>query len=301
MGSIDKLRAMNSFVRIVEKGSLTAAAAGLGVSLPSMVRTLAALERELGVTLLNRTTRRIHLTDDGRRYLDYCRRILGHVQEAEAALQARRTVPHGTMAVTASVAFGQGYVAPIMNDFLRRYSDVTVDFLLVNRVVNLVEEGFDAAIRIGHLKDSSLVAIPLTKVRRVVCASPAYLRRYGIPRQPKDLRAHRCVRFTGLAPRAEWPFRVKSRRFAVPTADVLVCNEAGVAIEACARGLGLGSFLSYMVAPLRRSGALQYVLEDFEIEPLPVQLVYPHSRTLSATVGAFAKLCVEKLQHATTD
>jgi DNA-binding transcriptional LysR family regulator len=299
--SVDKLRAMKSFVRIVEKGSLTGAAADLGVSLPSMVRTLAALERELGVTLLNRTTRRINLTDDGRRYLEYCRPILDHVQEAEAALHARRTVPHGTMAVTASVAFGQDYVAPVVNEFLRLYSGVTVDLLLVNRVVNLVEEGFDAAVRIGHLRDSSLVAIPLTSVRRVVCASPAYLRDHGLPRHPEDLRAHRCVRFTGLAPHAEWPFRVKSRRLAVSTTDVLVCNEAGVAIEACAMGLGLGSFLSYMVAPLRRSGALQYVLEDFEIEPLPVQFVHPHSRISSATVSAFAKLCVEKLRHATTD
>ena len=301
MGSLDKLRAMKSFTRIVEKGSLTAAAADLGVSPPSMVRTLAALERELGVSLLNRTTRRISLTDDGRRYLEYCRLILGHVQEAEASLKARRTVPHGTMAVTASVAFGQSHVAPIVNDFLRLHSEVTVNLMLINRVVNLVEEGFDAAIRIGHLTDSSLVGIPLTKVRRVVCASPAYLRRHGVPRHPEDLRTHRCVRFTGLAPHAEWTFRLKSRRFASETADVLVCNEASVAIEACTNGLGLGSFLSYMVAPLRRSGALQYVLEDFEIEPLPVQFVHPHSRILSATVSAFAELCAEKLQHATTD
>lgn len=301
MGNLDKLRAMTSFVRIVEKGSLTAAAADLGVSLPSMVRTLAALERELGVSLLNRTTRRINVTDDGRRYLEYCRLILSHVQEAEAALRAQRSIPHGTMAVTAPVAFGQSYVAPIVNEFLRRYSEVAINLLLVNRVVNLVEEGFDAAIRVGHLRDSSLVAITLTKVRRVVCASPAYLRRHGVPRHPEDLQGHRCVRFTGLAPHPEWHFRVKSRRSAAPTADVLVCNEASVAIDACANGLGLGSFLSYMVAPLTKSGALQYVLEDFEVEPLPVQFVYPHSRILSATISAFAELCVEKLQHAITD
>ncbi len=165
---MDKLRAIRSFVRIVEKGSLTAAAAELGASLPSMVRTLAALERELHATLLNRTTRRIHLTDDGRRYLEHCRLILGHVQEAEAMLNSRRAVPHGKLTVTASVAFGQGYVAPIVNEFLQRHPDVTVELLLVNRVANLVEEGLDAAIRIGQLGDSSLVAIPLGEVRRVV-------------------------------------------------------------------------------------------------------------------------------------
>ncbi len=298
---MDKLGAMKGFVRIVEEGTLTAAASKLGVSLPSMVRTLAGLERELGVTLLNRTTRRIHLTDDGRRYLEYCRLILANVEEAEGVLQARRTIPHGKFGVTASVAFGQTYVTPIVNEFLAIHPEMTVEFLLVNRIVNLVEEGFDAAIRIAHLDDSSLVSIPLAQVRRVVCASPAYLRRHGVPQRPEDLRAHRCVRFTGLAPHAEWPFRMNSRRVGVPVSNVLVCNEAAVAIDSCARGLGLGSFLSYMVAPYRKSGRLKYVLEDFEIEPLPVQFVYPRSRILSATVRAFAELCVNKLQNVKLD
>lgn len=297
MADLNKLRAMHAFVQIVDKGSLTAAAADMGLSLPSMVRTLAALERELGVTLLNRTTRRIHLTDDGTRYLENCRRILAHVHEAEAVLHERRTVPHGRLTLTASVAFGEGYVASIVNEFVNLHPNVTVDFLLVNRIVNIVEEGFDAAIRIGHLDDSSLMAIPLTKVRRVVCASPDYLRRHGAPRQPSDLRTHRCVRFTGLAPHAEWPFRVNSRRCVVPITDVVVCNDARAAITSCSSGIGLGSFLSYMVTPLIRSGALTYVLEDFEIEPLPVQFVYPHSRILSATVSAFAELCTKKLRH----
>ncbi len=182
------------------------------------------------------------------------------------------------LGVTASVAFGQTYVAPIVNEFLALHPETTVEFLLVNRIVNLVEEGFDAAIRIAHLDDSSLISIPLAQVRRVVCASPAYLRRHGVPQRPEDLRAHQCVRFTGLAPHAEWPFRMNSRRIGVPVSNVLVCNEAAVAIDSCARGLGFGSFLSYMVASYRKSGRLKYVLEDFEIEPLPVQFIYPRSR-----------------------
>src|SRR5215468_7159584 len=140
---MDKLRAMTGFVRIVEKGSLTAAAADLGTSLPSMVRTLATLERELGVTLLNRTTRRLHLTDEGRHYLERCRAILGQVQEAEATLHAHRSAPHGKLIVTASVLFGRDYVGPIMSDFLRRHRGVTAELLFVDRVVNLVEEGVD--------------------------------------------------------------------------------------------------------------------------------------------------------------
>lgn len=295
---VDKLKAMSGFVRIVENGSLTAAAVAMGISQPSMVRLLAALENDLGVTLLHRTTRRIRLTDDGSRYLAHCRQVLSHVQEAEATLRAQRAVPHGQMALTTSVAFGQMYVGAIVNEFVRLYPDVAVNYLLVNRFVNLIEEGFDAAIRIGHLDDSSLMAMPLTKVRRVVCASPAYVRRYGKPSHPKDIQSHRCVRFTGLAPRPEWPFRINGRRSAVATNDVLVCNEADVAIASCASAIGIGSFLSYMVAPLRKSGALIYLLEDYEIAPLPVQFVYPHSRILSATVSAFADLCAKKLKHA---
>ncbi len=298
---MDKLRAIKGFVRIVESGSLTAATVDLNVSLPSMVRMLASLEQDLGVTLLNRTTRRIHLTHDGEQYLEHCRIILTQVKEAEAALRSRRSMPHGRLGLTASVAFGQRHMASIVNEFARRYPNVSVEFLLVNRIVNLVEEGFDAAVRIAHLDDTSLVSLPLTRVRRVVCASPEYLRRHGTPRRPQDLQAHRCVRFTGLAPRAQWPFRVGAREIGVPVPNRFVCNDADVAIESCARGLGLGSFLSYMVAPLRKSGGLKYVLEDFEIEPIPVQLVYPRSRIVSATVRAFAQLCVERLRHISFD
>jgi DNA-binding transcriptional LysR family regulator len=296
---MDRFRAMASFVRIVDRGSLTAAAADLGVSLPAMVRTLALLERELGATLLHRTTRRIRLTDEGRQYLERCRTIVAQVQEAEEELHSRRATPQGRLAVTASVLFGQRYVAPLMSDFLRRHRDVSGELLFVDRVVNLVEEGVDAAVRIGHLPDSALVAIPLGKVRRVVCASPEYLRARGLPRRPEDLRAHACVSFTGLTPRAEWTFRSRSPRIALRS--VLTCNQADVALAACADGLGLGSFLSYMVAPHVRAGKLKYVLEDFEVEPLPVSFVHPQSRMLSPTVRAFANLCTERLRRARFD
>jgi DNA-binding transcriptional LysR family regulator len=290
---------MTSFVRIVDKGSLTAAADDLGVSLPSMVRTLAALERELRTTLLNRTTRRIHLTDAGTQYLAHCRGVLAQVQEAEAALHSRHAAPRGKLAVTSSVLFGRRYVAPVMSEFVQRHPEVSAELLFVDRLVNLVEEGVDAAVRIGQPADSSLAAMPLGEVRRVVCASPAYLRSRGRPRRPEDLRTHRCVRFTGLAPRAEWSFPSQPRGVAVPA--VLTCNQADTAIDACADGLGLGLFLSYMVAPLVRAGKLQYVLEEFESAPLPVHFLYPHSRMLSPTVRAFADLCAKKLRAAKLD
>jgi DNA-binding transcriptional LysR family regulator len=296
---MDKLRAMAGFVRIVDKGSLTAAAGELGVSLPAMVRNLAALERNVGATLLNRTTRRLHLTDEGRQYLEHCRAILGHLQEAEASLHSRHRAPSGRLAVTASALFGRHYVAPLVSEFVRRHPQVTPELLLVDRVVNLVEEGLDAAVRIGHLGDSSLVAIPVGQVRRVVCASPAYLRSHGTPRRPQELRAHRCIRFTGLAPRAEWTFR--SRPGKVSFDSALTCNLADTAIEACVEGLGLGAFLSYMVAPLVREGKLRYLLEEFEVEPLPIHFLYPHSRILSPTVRAFADLSVAKLRKTRFD
>jgi DNA-binding transcriptional LysR family regulator len=182
-----------------------------------------------------------------------------------------------------------------MFDFVQRHPAVVPQLLFVDRLVSLVDEGLDAAVRIGHLGDSSLVALPLGEVRRVVCASPAYLRSHGVPRKPEDLRAHRCVRFTGLSPRAEWSFRSPPRKIAI--ASALTCNQADVAIHACASGLGPGLFLSYMVAPEVRAGRLKYVLEDFEATPLPVHFLYPHSRMLSPTVRAFADLCVRRLRQ----
>lgn len=298
---MDKFVAMNTFVRIVEKGSLTAAAAALDTSLPSVVRTLAALERDLGVRLLNRTTRRIHLTDDGAQYLDHCRTILSAMQDAEAALTSGRTEPHGRLAVTASVLFGRRYIAPIVSDFLRRYPHVNADLLFVDRIVNLVEEGIDVAVRIGHLADSTLIAVPVGKVRRVVCASPEYLQRRGTPRTPADVRAHSCVRHTGLAPRGDWHFRVGRRTVNIPIATAISCNDIDSSLEACVSGRGLGLFLSYQTAPYRNQKKLRYVLEEFETEPVPVQVVYQQARLVTSKVRGFVDECVIKLRQVPFD
>jgi DNA-binding transcriptional LysR family regulator len=298
---VDKFLAMTTFARIVDKGSLTAAANALDTSLPTVVRTLAALERELGVSLLNRTTRRIHLTDAGARYLERCRAILSEVQDAEAKLTSSQVEPQGRLAVTASVLFGRRYVAPIVSEFIRRHRGVNVEMLFVDRVVNAVEEGLDVAVRIGHLRDSSLVAIRIGEVRRVVCASPQYLRRHGVPRTPQEIRAHLCVRHMGTSPRNEWNFRIGRRAVSVPITCALVSNEIDSTLDACANGLGLGMFLSYQTAPFRKSHKIRYVLEEFETEPVPVQVVYPHTRRLSTTVRAFVDECVRKLRQVRLD
>jgi DNA-binding transcriptional LysR family regulator len=298
---MDKLLAMKIFVQIVEKGTLTAAAASLDTSPPSVVRSLASLERHLGARLLNRTTRRIHLTDEGMQYLERCRTILSAVQEAEATLTTRQTEPQGRLTITAPVVFGRRYVAPIVNEFIQRYPNVSADLLLVDRFVNLIEEGLDVAVRVAHLGDSSLVAIPVGQARRVLCASPQYLQRHGTPRVPEDVRDHRCIRFTGITPRNEWRFRVRRRNVTIPITSVVSCNQIDSALDACENGLGLGMFLSYQVTPSRESGKLRYVLEEFESEPLPVQVIYPHSKLLSTKVRAFVDECVQQLRQIKFD
>jgi DNA-binding transcriptional LysR family regulator len=196
---MDKLHAMAAFACIVERGSLTAAADALGTSLPTVVRTLAALEKGLGVRLLNRTTRRIALTEEGRYYLERCRRVLADINDAEEGLSAQQKEPSGTLSVTASVMFGRMHLAPAVTAFLKQFPGTRVEMLLLDRVVGLVEEGIDVGIRIGTLSDSSLVAIPVGHVRRVVCASPALVKRTGVPSDPKALAKLDCVGFSGLA------------------------------------------------------------------------------------------------------
>jgi DNA-binding transcriptional LysR family regulator len=298
---MDKLGAMQTFVRIVDAGSLTRAADSLDTSLPTVVRTLAALERDLGVSLLKRTTRRIRLTDEGAQYLVRCRDILAATQEAEAQLTARRTEPVGKLSVTASVLFGRRHLAPILFEFLLRHPKVNAEILFVDRVVNLIEEGIDVAIRIAHLRDSSIIAIPVGRVRRVVCASEKYLRTHGVPQTPDDIRRHVCVRHLGLVPRNEWQFRTGERDVSVPINSVVTSNDIDSAVDACLKGVGLGIFLSYMVAPYRKSGHLQYVLEKFETEPIPVQVVYAQSRLMSNRVRAFVDECVKQLRRSKFD
>ncbi len=294
---MDKLQAMATFVRIVERGSLTRAAESLGTSLPSVVRTLAALERELGVRLLNRTTRRIHVTDEGALYVDRCRAVLAAIGDAEAALASRRAEPQGRLAVTAPVLFGRRFVAPVVNAYLARFRAASVDLLLLDRPVGLVEEGLDVGVRIGALADSSLVAVPVGTMRRFVCASPADLRAHGVPRVPDDVRTHAAVRFAGVTPGSDWRFRVGRRTVAVPVTSRLVCNQVDAAVAACIDGVGLGTFLSYQVAAAVAERRLRYVLEPFEPEPVPVSVIYPHARLPSTNVRAFVDLAVPTLRE----
>lgn len=293
-GAMDKLRAMETFVRIVEAGSLTGAADALQVSAPSVVRALAALERDLGVRLLQRTTRRSSLTDEGREYYERCRRVLAEVEAADAALTARRAEPRGRLRITAPLAFGRLRVAPLVREFMARYPAVEVDLLLLDRVVDLVDEGIDAAVRIAQLPASSLVAVRVGQTRRVTCASPDYLRRAGRPRRPADLADHRCVVFTGLSPDGTWQFAGKPSR--VPVRATLRANQVDVALEACLDGVGCGQFLCYQADAAVRAGKLRTILDEFAPAPLPIQVVYPQTRLLSPNVRAFVDLATRRLR-----
>jgi DNA-binding transcriptional LysR family regulator len=294
---MDKLRAMETFVRIVETGSLTAASETLGLSPPAVVRALAALEREVGVRLLHRTTRRSSLSDEGREYYERCRRVLAEVEAAEASLRSRRAEPKGRLRVTAPVMFGRLHVAPVVTEFLMSHACIEVELTLLDRVVDLVEEGIDVAFRIGDLPESSLVAVSIGETRRVVCASPEYLRRAGTPGSPADLARHRCIVFSGLAPGNQWAFAGKP--FArMPVRPVLRTNQFDVAMTAVRQGVGCAQFLAYQVEAMLAAKQLKRILPRYEPEPVSVQVVYPHARLLSPNVRAFVDLAVERLRPA---
>ncbi len=294
---MDRFKAMQTFVRIADAGSLTAAARELGSSLPAVVRSLAAYEAQLGVRLFHRTTRRITLTDEGRQHLERSRQLLAGVDEAEAALRAGATEPTGHLHVTAPVLFGQMYVAPVVTRFVQRHPGVRCTMLLLDRVVNLLEEGLDLGIRVGRLDDSSLVAQNLGQVRRVVVAAPAWLRRNTAPKHPRELVKHNCLRTIGGS-RATWgDFQENGRVFQVPVSGNLEFNHVWPTVQACVEGAGLGMFFSYQVEPLLREKKLRVLLEDFELPPRPISIVYPHARLLPARTRAFIAFAREEIRQ----
>jgi DNA-binding transcriptional LysR family regulator len=293
--SLDKLKALQTLVAIVDRGSLTSAARSLGSSLPSVVRQLAALERELGARLLNRTTRRQSLTEDGRLYLERARRVLADLDEADRLIAVQHAEPSGTLSVTAPVLFGHMHVAPAVARFLQRYPLTQVRLMLIDRVVDLVEEGHDLAVRIAHLPDSTLIAQPVGSVRRVVTASPGWLRRHGSPRHPGNLANLNCL--IG-ADGGRWTFVEGNRAVAVPVRGNFECNLVAPQLEACARGLGVGRFMSYQVAPYVRGKRLRVVLAEFEEPPRSVSLVYPSARLLPLRTRAFIEFMKQELKAA---
>ena len=281
---------MQTFVRAVDGGSLSAAARALGKSLAAVSRTMTHLEERLGVRLLHRSTRKLTLTEAGASYYDSAKRLLAEIEEAELSLGGRIAAPHGTLTVTAPLLFGRLHVAPVIAEMLEKNRDVAADLLLVDRNVSLVEEGIDVAVRIGRLDDSALVARLLGEVPRVVCASPAYLRRHGTPRFPEELREHECLRFSGLTPGREWTFIRDGKEVRIAVGGRFSCNVGEPAIDAARDGAGVLMALGYQVAEDLAAGRLVRVLEAFETPPLPVNAVYHSPRLMAARVRVFLDL-----------
>lgn len=286
---------MRVFVRVAETGGFAEAARQLHMSPPAVTRAVAALEEAIGARLLTRTTRAVKLTEAGGRYLEDCRAILAAIEEAEAAAAGSYATPTGMLTVTSSVLFGQNYIMPIMTEFLDHHPQVTGRLLLLDRVVNLVDEGIDVAIRIGHLPDSSHSAIRVGSVRRVICAAPAYLEARGVPRHPADLAQHRIIAATGAWASLEWRFGIGGE-IAVGVKPALFSNSNEAAIGAARSGWGLTRALSYQVGPDLLAGRLQIVLEDFEQPVMPVHIVHPEGRNASAKVRAFIDFARERLR-----
>lgn len=297
---MDRLDAMRVLAAVADEGGFAAAARRLSLSPPVVTRAVAALEERLGTRLLHRTTRIVRLTEAGARFLVDCRRILGEVEEAEASVTGSGGDVRGHLSVTAPVLFGRRFVSPIVLDFLDRHPRVGVRLMLLDRLVDLIDEGFDVAVRIAHLPDSSLSAVRVGSVRRVVCASPGYLATRGVPRTPVDLAQHEAVTFSSASAADNWPFAAASRTETVRVPTRFVVNTADVAVAAAVDGRGLTRVLSYQVAAELRDGRLKIVLAEFEPPPLPIHVVHREGRRTTAKLRAFLDMAVARLRADTS-
>jgi DNA-binding transcriptional LysR family regulator len=297
---VDRFHLMSVFVAVAEEESFSAAARRLSQSPPAVTRAVALLEERLGVTLLTRTTRFVRATDAGQRYLESARRILAEVDEADEAAAGTHAAPRGQLAITAPVLFGNMYVMPGIVDYLKRYPEVSVSALLLDRVVNLLEEGLDVGVRIGALPDSSMRAIPVGSVRSVICASPHYLKKHRIPKEPQDLAAHTIVAAGPVSPTVEWRLRAGNKSMAVKVRPRLAVSNNDAAIYATLRGAGITRLISYQVASHLAAGRLTRILTDYEPPPLPIHVLHHHGRQASAKVRGIVDLLVERLRADAT-
>lgn len=294
---MDRFQEMQVFAAVAQAQGFSAAARRLGMSAASVTRAVAALEKRIGTLLLTRTTRSVHLSEAGQRYLEDCRRILAEVQEAEDSAAGSHTQPRGQLTVTAPVLFGEMFVTPLMVGYLDQFPEVTINGVLVDRVVSMVEEGIDVAVRIGELPDSNQHAIRVGEVRRVICASPAYLNTHGRPRHPEELSGAPVVATSSIGQLRSWPFLDKGQPLSVRPEPRLVVTANQAAITASSLGLGFTRVLSYQVSSKVAAGELEIVLADFELPPLPIHVVYQGGRKAPARIRSFVDFMVKALRE----
>lgn len=294
---MDRLEAMSILLEAVELGSLSAAGRRLNMPLASVSRKVADLEAHLRTRLFNRSTRRLTLTDAGLRYVAAARRILDDLNEAERAAAGEYSAPRGELVITAPVMFGRLHILPVVTAFLRAYPDVDVRLLLTDRLAPLLEEHVDLAVRIAPLADSSLVALRLGAIRRVVCASPAYLAKHGTPQRPEELARHDCINFVLAGSSTAWTFGFGKAEIEVQVRSRLIVTTAEAAIDAATEGGGLTRLLSYQVAQAVRDGTLEAVLEAFEPAPWPISLVHTGQDLMPLKLRAFLDFAGPRLKE----
>jgi DNA-binding transcriptional LysR family regulator len=292
---MDRWQAMRVFAKVAETGGFADAGRQLHMSPPAVTRAVATLEEMIGTRLLTRTTRSVKLTEAGSRYFEDCRRILADISEAEAAAAGAHATPTGTLIVTASVLFGQMYVLPIITDFLNAYPSMVVRTLFVDRITNIVDEGIDVAVRIGHLPDSGSSAIRVGAVGRAICGSPAYFAQHGVPAAPAELARHNIIATTAAWASLDWQFG-RDQKTSVTVHPRLFCNTNEAAITAAINGWGLTRVLSYQIGPALVAGKLQTVLSEYGEEPLPIHVVHPAGRHIAAKTRSFIDFAVERLR-----
>lgn len=288
---MDRLQSMEVFRWVVELGSFSRAADRLDLSKATVTAHVAALEKRLGIKLLNRTTRKLALTDDGAAYLDHARRVLSDVEETESMLAAGRTAPRGVLRVDLPTAIGRQFVVPALPRFAAQYPELRVVAILEDRRVDLLEEGIDAAVRVGPLADSTLIARRVYEASWVCCASPDYLALHGTPQRPADLAAHQCLGLYSvtLGAALEWAFEKGGERVAFRPEGALAVSNAEALLDAAVAGAGVGMLFDVTAGRWIASGALRPILADWQRRDRhPISVVYPQSRHLSAKVRAFS-------------
>ena len=293
---MDKLTGMAVFARVVEAASFTAAGRQLGMSKSAVSKAVAALEDRLGARLLNRTTRRLAMTEVGQAFYERCARVVAEAEEAELAVTRLQVAPRGTLRINAPVSFGVRHLGPVLGEFVVRHPELEVDIDLSDRFVDLIEEGYDVAVRITRLANSSLIARRIADNRMIVCAAPAYWARHRRPSRPADLAAHDCLIYSYGATRGDWVFQVDGRSVRVRVSGRLQANNGDLHLAAALSGCGVASLPEFICGPALADGRLEAVLGEFMPEPAGIHAIYPHSRHLSAKVRAFVDFLVERFR-----
>ena len=292
---MDRLESMAAFIAVARAGGFSAASRDLGIPLATVSRRVGELESALGVRLLRRSTRRVVATEAGQKFFAACQRALEDLRDAEESVRSDHRTPRGDLTITAPVAFGRLHLQPVALEFLAAHPQVNLRMQLLDRIVNIADEHVDAALRIAHLPDSSLIARTLGSIRVLVCASPAYLKARGAPERPEDLMQHDCIAWSILGPRDTWWFQESGREQQYPIRTRLATTLAEAAVDAATAGLGVVQTTSYQASQAIGDGRLIVVLRKFECAVTPVSLVYARDRLLPLRLRAFIDFAVPRM------